>query len=195
MTACRARVRYGRRGVRPIRGTGSGTAAQTCIRIRAQRSGSSRSASSGSVTQGTPGPVDAGGVAGGGDEQVQSFGGAAGGGEQVGAGDDGPDVCAVAEREEVEIAAGRGGDPGERLVGVGQGRGQRQRGGEVAGGVGQVALVECEPGEGEFLRRGQRGWLLRHVVPLARRGLPGQGKPRRCWQQVWISCALLLDHW
>ena len=53
-TACRATVRYGCSAVRPASGAGSPTAVQSCMTIRASRSGSIRTPSAGSLTQGTP---------------------------------------------------------------------------------------------------------------------------------------------
>ena len=94
---------------------------------------------------------------GGGGQQLQPFGGSAGGGEQVRAGHDGADEGVVVEREEVEAAAARRAQPGQRLVHLGQGGGVRQRAGEVAGGVPQVALVQRQPGQRQLLRRGERG--------------------------------------
>ena len=137
-----------------------------------ERSGSSRSASSGAVTQGTPAQSTPGACAGRGGQQLQPFGGAPGGGEQVGAGDDRADEGVVVEREEVEAAAARGGEPGQRLVHLGQGGGLRQRAGEVAGGVVQVALVECQPGQRQLLRRRR---ARDRPFPRARRPLDRRG--------------------
>ena len=103
-------------------------------------------------------------VAGGGGQQVEPFGGAAGGGEQVRAGHHGADERLLAEREEVQVAAAGRVQAGERLVRLGQRGGADQRGGHVVGGVPQVSLAQRQPGQCEFLLRGERGVVLGHVV-------------------------------
>lgn len=112
------------------------------------------------------GPLGAGRVRGRRGQQLQPLGGPAGGGEQVGAGDDRPHEGVVVDREEIEATAARCGEPGQRLVHLWEGGRPRQRAGEVAGGVVQVALVQCQPGQRQLLRRGERGVVrsLGHVV-------------------------------
>ncbi len=115
---------------------------------------------------GHAGPLGAGCVRRRRGQQLQPFGGAAGGGQEVGAGDDRTDEGVVVDREEVEAAAAGRGEPGQRLVHLREGGGLCQRAGEVAGGVVQVALVECQPGQRQLLRHGERGIVrsLGHVV-------------------------------
>lgn len=84
----------------------------------------------------------------------------------MGAGDDGAHERVVVDREEVEATVAHRGESGQRLVHLGQGGRPRHRAGEVTGGVVQVALVQCQPGQRQLLRGGERGIVrsLGHVV-------------------------------
>ena len=180
VTACRASVRYGAERPRPARGTGSATAAQTCIRTRAIRSGSSRSASSGAVTQGDAGPVGRRGVRGRGGQQLQPVGGPAGGGEQVGAGHHGADEGVLVEREEVEPAV-VGPAASRASVSCTSGRvgAYASAPARWSAACVQVALVEGQPGQRQLSVGGQRGG---RPFPRARRPLV---RVRAGWGPAW----------
>ncbi|PSK61413.1 hypothetical protein B0E53_06686 [Micromonospora sp. MH33] len=82
----------------------------------------------------------------------------------MGAGHHRADEGVLAEREEVQVAATGRGEPGERLVHLGQRGGLDERGGDVVGGVPEVPLGQRQPGQRELLLRGERGVVLGHVV-------------------------------
>ena len=121
-------------------------------------------------------------------QQVEPLGRASGGGEQVGAGHHRADEGVVSEREELQVAAAGRGDPGERLVHLGQRRGLDEGGGDVAGGVRQVPLASASRASTSSSSAESAG---SSGTSSSRWSVRQPGKPRGCCVDSVIHCALL----